>query len=524
MRTTSWIGKWLVVFCASLMITLLFTGTSGKSNPVYRPQSVDPHSFEAANNLSLLTNDDFAKYIDPQIVGADRLMAIYFLRLIPANKRGDFVYVNPYGRILSNRVSTASQVLFIRNALPHPGLINKTQISKSRRMVGFRRESYPPSGGSGGAYIRDYSQQGINAAYAYVSPPCDAHLALGESGNMYFNAYDANGSDVIDAGLGANNVQTNLIQNYTAAQNLTAFVNSVGGRQDSWTNQSQRYPCTATIGIIYGTLPNSGISMLALGIPSYDPRQFAVPMATAIWHTAVWNFFNTDPALLQSPGTWSNGVASYSSNCTKCSIARMFTIGQPTASYSLDGSCYGYCSSSGVDGFWNETVAGQLTNPCSQVQNQSFTCTIAYTTNWYAGTNTSGNNGIGYAYKDNQQAVQGINLSGLGPTSQSNLSFVGPLPPAPTATCTPDSLALCALQASREPNGYCDTGTTSPSGRELYLPSYTTPYYVFQQVYSQELLETASYVETRDPNNACAVSYMWSPNEPKIRYNDPNLP
>jgi len=76
----------------------------------------------------------------------------------------------------------------------------------------IHRDSYPPTGGGGGAYIRTYSQQNINAAYGYAFPPCDVGLQPGESGNMYFNAYAPNGADLLDAGIGTNiNAATNVI-------------------------------------------------------------------------------------------------------------------------------------------------------------------------------------------------------------------------------------------------------------------------------------------------------------------------
>jgi hypothetical protein len=63
------------------------------------------NSFADANGALLVSDDDFGKFVDPQINGANRSLAISFLKMMPSGARGDFIYVGPNGTILSNRTN-----------------------------------------------------------------------------------------------------------------------------------------------------------------------------------------------------------------------------------------------------------------------------------------------------------------------------------------------------------------------------------------------------------------------------------
>ena len=162
-----------------------------------------------------------------------------------------------------------------------------------------------------------------------------------------------------DAGLTQNGSQ--VPANPTLA--LEPFVNQGSGfLSEGWSNESVSYPCGSPVGIMYGTLPppNSSLSMLATGVPAFDPTQMNLPPATTIWSNAAWNFFATPSSLNSSPGTL-NGIPT---NCTDCSVARMFTLAIQNGNF---GQCYGGCT--GVpDGRWDNVVAGQLISPCSQIE------------------------------------------------------------------------------------------------------------------------------------------------------------
>ena len=151
-------------------------------------------SFSDALNAKLLSDDDYAAFVDPGVVGTDRALAIRLLELMPPGMRGDFLYVDGK-HVVSNRLSLAGGVRFARPGDPQ-------QLLRGLDSNVRHEQSYPPLGGSGGPYLRHYSAQGVNAGYGYATVPCDSAFAGSDNGFMYFNAYTADSSgSVVDAGL-----------------------------------------------------------------------------------------------------------------------------------------------------------------------------------------------------------------------------------------------------------------------------------------------------------------------------------
>jgi len=73
-------------------------------------------------NAPLFSDSDYGAFVDPQVQGDDRRLAIKFLKLMPINKRGDFTYVDGL-RVLSNRVDVARGLQFVAKGdrrLPRP--------------------------------------------------------------------------------------------------------------------------------------------------------------------------------------------------------------------------------------------------------------------------------------------------------------------------------------------------------------------------------------------------------------------
>ena len=491
------------------------------------------HSFSDAVNLPLEHDRDFDRFVDPNVRGADRELAIYFMKLMPANKRGDFVYVDPHGRVLSNRLSVAQSVAFghvnLRRSTPTSG--HETKIARRGFSKTSNRDNFPPNSSYQGADIRYYSQQGVNALYGYATPPCDVNLPGtpgqgGDAGYMYFNAYSASSAgSLVDAGVGdhiTSQYGTNGVVPFVSVYG-SGFNNPAGGQ---WTNSSTFYPCNVPLGMMYGTLPNQGMTMIAVGTPTFDPSQLMLPPTTTTWTTASWNFFNTPSGLNGPTGTWNN----IPSNCTTCSVAEMFSLATNNTN---DGSCYGSCNGS-PDGFWNEVVGGELIAPCSQVVQQSFQCTIEYETDgnggatWASGENDTAN-GIYYSEANQQDAVDGINLGLPGngsnqSSSYSNGKFIVPTPPAPSSTCAPDSDGYCAINMGETQTGSCNTGAQSPHGGTVFVYSDTTKYYVFQKESLLELVETATETSHFGSSHCLPMTETWSPSEPKVKFNDSNLP
>lgn len=266
-------------------------------------------SFAEAVNIDL-QDIDYDKFVDSSVVGADRILAVKLLKVMPRGMRGDFVYIGENRRIFSNRPGLAMNVRFAKPLVP--------KIAATTR----RTMAYPPNFGfPGGAGIRNYTQQGMNAMYGYATAPCDVYFENKDTGNMYFNEYSAtSGGSVLDAGLTQNGTQVPQDPQTT----LTPFINIRGAYlNDGWTNQNTYYSCGSPVGIMYGTLPQQpNMAMLATGVPSFDPTTLSLPPSQTTWRQAAWNFFSVPAELTSSPGTF-NG---YASSCSGCSIGRMFTL------------------------------------------------------------------------------------------------------------------------------------------------------------------------------------------------------
>ena len=124
-------------------------------------------TFADAQGLLLTTDADFGRFIDPEVTGSDRTLLIALMRAIPPGMRGNVTVISPGGHVIANQVSLISQIKFMTQAgagsIPSPNLPNRVHAM-----------SYPPTGGSGGPYIRWYSQQSMNAMYGYATFPCDS--------------------------------------------------------------------------------------------------------------------------------------------------------------------------------------------------------------------------------------------------------------------------------------------------------------------------------------------------------------
>lgn len=474
-------------------------------------------SFSDARFLQLKTDADFGRFIDAQVQGVDRQVAISLLRLMPSGMRGDFVYIRKDGTILSNRLVLRSMAKRV-----HWAPLGRTALKPQNVRIPMM---YPPTGGSGGAYIREYSQQGVNAAYGYATLPCDGTFTqAGESGNMYFNAYSATSSgSVVDAGITVNST-ANVAPGYTQAQTAAPFVFAPGyGGWDpgTWVNESQTWGCGIPLGIMYGTYqPNSAsspISLLAVGVPNYDPRQSQLPPSSAQWFNSAWTFFQTPSPLVDyAHGSW-NGIPS---PCLGCSVARMFSIGQQTSGTNYDGSCFGACNTSAVIGEWDQVVVGELVNPCGD-SSGSATCTIQFASNgaWISGENDS-SYGIYRGDQNDQQALQGINLGAnlagdhLVATSG---KFRDPLLPVPPTACTPDSHGYCAV-LMKYSAGSCHS-TASLWTYEIFKAGTR-----FSNGTMVEYQSTATKSETTNGKYCDLVTDSWLPADPAVTYNDPSLP
>lgn len=211
-----------------------------------------------------------------------------------------------------------------------------------------------------------------------------------------------------------------------------------------------------------------------------------------------------------------------------CSVGRMFTIAQNAGTPTNDGSCFGACQ--GVPtARWDEVVMGEIVSPCANNPGSppSATCTIEYPSNgmWQNGANYSCD-GETWSEYNQQDGLEGINTShpGCSTTNASQKAFKAPLPLAPSSPCTADSKSFCSIQMSKTQSGACDTGFKNVHGGEIMVYAYTTSYDTFKQSAMLEFQGTATEEQSVPSYKPCTITTRWSPAEPRVTYNDPNLP
>ncbi len=456
-----------------------------------------------------LRPEDYDKFVDRSVVGADRQLAVKFLKMMPKSMRGDFSYIEPKtGKILSNRIDLVAKIkLKASSAL--------LQAHERGAMSQRSLKSYPPQFGGGGAFIRDYSYQGFNGMSGYATPPCPPDIIVRsvDEGDMYFNAYSSNSSgSVVDGGLTQNrngnpNVVTPFIQLYT------------GPLYTGWTDENYSWACGTHLGIMFGTSADGSFMMLTIGVPEYDPTQYQLPPTSTNWHHGAWNFFPTPDAMRS--GAISGTSQGIPSPCTGCYVARMFTIAESGGG--LHGDCYGACvNPNNPTGRWDQVVGGNLISPCSQTPNVSTTCTIEYLSSgsWMQGSWDSVDQlDVGYVvwYRPNDQnALLGLNDGFTTGKSQVSLpnAFLFPLPPAPPPSCTPDSYGYCVQTITRNTTVLNCLDSSGALVKEL-VGSIT-----------YGINDGASYTDyfADDGSGSCSTIEWWDPGEPSQVYRDPNLP
>jgi hypothetical protein len=353
--------------------------------------SSDPRSFASLVGKNI-TDSDIDRFIDPTITGSDRVFAKTFMRWMPKNWRGDFVYISSGGRVLSNRPEIRDSMARVRMTLP--GEARSTSIRPATSCYA------PAGGGTTGPYLREYSNCGVTAVTAYVTIPCnDAVLGSNEGGFVYSGEFGES-SGAVDAGL----VYTNLGA-------IEPFMNPFPTASNvMWTNQGQRYQCGGDLELIYAPYPpNYAQLYLVTGIPSPLPAspQSTPPPSTSL-NDAAWVLFDKPSADFSDPGIDSTGD---STDCMGCVVKRMTSIGQNGGQNGFDGSCFGAClGPSDASIIWGPVVMGHVTS-CSGLP----FCSMEWWLDgrWYGGLETwnAGNptaindpvEAAGYAY-------EGINL------------------------------------------------------------------------------------------------------------------
>jgi hypothetical protein len=467
----------ITVLCIAAAMT---AACSGGGHPLPRggsnlgspqlPQAA-PHVsplFERANTLKL-SDQDLDRYIDAPLSASQRKLAHHFMSIMPANKRGDFVYVDPQNRVLSNRAAmmdgSGVTVTTERNT---PQRIAAS--SAGRRARDYSSPCSPPHPFAGtGPYIRQVSQCGFTAAIGYVTVGClSSYVGATNKGYTYMELRGSQGT-LTEGGLQYNTDSS--IQPYHRSPN-------VGPDTQYMTNNSVHYTCGQAIGIMQGITPDDNYSFTGVGVPAKSPAQYYLsPNVT--WNSASWHYFARQ---YDMTGQWTD-PAGMTTPCQNCSISRVTAIGQTFQNFS-DGTRFGIYDTSTqrlLQVHWEQVSMGELVQPCDERNTGSTTCSIKFNTDyrsWFGGyqiydAQHAFSVDRNFTQADPYEVYEGIDLrpTTLPFGSASDYAFTDPLPPseityAHTNTCDYGDDGLMFVYYPGEMD---DNGNVVPSGVEEQL-------------------------------------------------------
>jgi hypothetical protein len=471
-------------------------------------------SFGELAGKKSVSDAEIDSYIDPGVVGPDRELARSLMKIMPASKRGDFVYFDSPQHIVSNRRDLATD-LTVR------------PVVKAAIAPGAARRStrgYPPAPFPGsGPYSRMYSKQGITGAIGYVSIPCGTqHLVSSDEGYTYFESVDTvdhktEGGLEHQPGAGGGD---GVIKPYF----------STGSFQDL--HNAFTYTChDGPIGIMKGHLPvPSNQTFILTGVPEQSPSTTYLDPNAVVWDRAVWNFFpdggNYGPA-----GTDGSGLGT---PCIGCYIEKMTTIAQPGGTRN-DGSYFGVQSTPSGNYLaihWEQVEFGEISLPChgqTALAPGTGTCSLTFNTNpqrwlgnfqWYPDFYTADEKTSNVGSPDPYESYVAIDTRQIGVQSENRApmgAFGDPHPP----TCAADGYGYCVAWDS----GFSwdgDYGTDAWGDRCQYWPSLSHESWDVQL--PNGTLQYVTHSVTDDGTQTCSSVDQWTPYEPSVQFGDPNLP
>ncbi len=497
-----------------------------------------PDVFAAARGMAL-SPSDYDAYIGPGVMGADRELARQIMGYMPANQRGDFVYVFPSGRLLSNNPAILRYMHLTAETPPNdisrpvPVIGGRQPLSVGRPAT-IRPQNYssacsPPDPGTGGPYVRQVSQCAATAGFSFVNVQCGSYyFASGDQGNLYMeitnNSVNNSGSQALfEGGLQFN--ASGTIQPYAAQSpggNLTSHL----------TNSNVYYSCGTDMVIVSGITWDSLMTFTEIGIvpPSCVPEYQFCAGQIFTPQNAAWMFY---PSPFGSTPGYDAGMGE-NTPCTNCSISRVTTLAQSSeqyvVGYNLDGSYFGVNPSGGTAIHWMQTAYGHWETDCVP---GTTLCTGHYP------IDPSTNYGGPQPYPSGCCVASYISgIPGLGPyeswdgidmvSTSAALkagAFAEPIPPLP---CTLDALGYCADYTYKDTTGKCLLHGR-PETYRTFTWSDVKSYRVYKQTYPRWTGSATHTITWGPPTPLCkdpqtVTSDVWSPYEPKIQFNDPNLP
>lgn len=388
-------------------------------------------SFTNESGLDI-SDSDIDRFIDKDVTGNDRALAMRLMRLMPKNRRGDFLYLDGKGTILSNRDA-------IKNAYLATGVKPPTIRETQQARTAAPQSQYPPvvSSNDGGAYLREYSVQGITAGFGFVTIPCGDELIFSQDeADTYFGENgEQNGST--EGGLATvqnpNYYQGLSIQLYGRSTALKSS-NNPGGY--GTVQYPTHYNCGTPIELVYGQLQgtNQGYYYASASLPQYSPLYYSIPDGNVL-------STNVSYVYLPVPSDFSDNGSLFNAQtpCRNCFMRRNTTIAQQTVN-PWSGECFGFCHGQ-LTVRWDQIYMGQLVGYNNTPSLISLTLAVTGTS-WYGGIQVyPDGNRVQHSSANLPSSInfdyEGINLSSTapGPFAQAAGSF-GSLKPIP-ATPSP---------------------------------------------------------------------------------------
>lgn len=482
-----------------------------------------PNVFAAARGKAL-KDSDLDQFITAPLSASDRAIAHQLMNFMPPDQRGDFLYMTSDGRVISNN---AALLEYAHVASSPSGTVmtlarRKAATSGVRRAMDYSSSCSPTDPYAGtGPYTRQVSGCGFSAGWAFLKIPCGTTtLNQGDYGYTYFEITGPSNSSHIEGGMFTPDGTT--FDPYLRSDAISA-----NNGYETLTNSAARYPCDEQMAIFHGvtnTVPDYSYTQVG-DASQYDPYTAWVDSQTITLSNAAW-LFGPVPSSIAGAGT---DAAGYMSPCMNCSISQVTALAQPYAngSWNADASEFGIDSNGNNAIQWLQVAFGNWDTDC---QPGTSLCTFhassdpfvyyggsqAYPDGNVAGSNFNPTNYGPYETVDGIQAYGGLSSS-----RAADIAISEPLPPPP---CTLDSDGMCAVN-TQSVSAQCTIEVMDPKTRtmEKRYVTYTNKS-VYATYRSSTLLGLATKT-TNEPYNGCTpITTNWSPAEPRVTYNDANLP
>ncbi len=410
------------------------------SGPLAQPQYAPgiPNIFAAAQNLAL-QDAALDSYIDRRVQGADRALARKLMKYMPANLRGDFVYVGADHRLITNNPAMLPYVKL--TSVPASGLASSSRTASTRRAtLGYSSSCSPPdpANPAGGPYVRLVSRCGFAAGWGFVKvPQGTSYFASGDAGHLYFEVRGTSGS-LTEGGF-----------EYYSDSSIAPYARStaVSGNNGyiTLTNGTARFIANEQLAIFHGVTDDGAYIFTNSGaVPdNINPQTAWISSQQIQLVNSGWLFI---PAPGDVRGAGTDPAGAYGP-CMGCSITKVTSIAQnSTTTYSFDGSYFGVDGNGNNAIMWNQVAFGNWGSNCEP---GTSLCTFYSSSNPYVYYGGPQN------YPDAETSQADLSATGYGPyetydgidvdpssmyfsQARSPLgSFSEPLPPPPTPTPAP---------------------------------------------------------------------------------------